>query len=590
MYFFLLGSYMSFMHPYYAGLILVWTGFYTIGYLLVTRASIAAYLKHLLPMVLAVTGVALVFKGLMFFTDNVTDRTNYPYGILSYCTSLGDLFVSEYSLFGTLLNSFSIRTSSSNEGFAYIGLVPIMVVCVILGICISSRIFRHRELERYGDEVVFPRIWIFIALSSLLLAMGIPFIWHMEWMLNYVSVIRQFRSLGRFSWVFYYIITVYGVIMLYAFCARKYASGKKAQAVLFLLLPMIIWALEANGYVITVRKKMEKATGNYRFYFAWNDPKDWKDILNEHHYIKDDFQAIMFLPYMNIGSDKLWLNGDCSWLYSLTTKAIMQLNLPMIDALMARTSWSQVFNQVKIIGGPFSDKPILRSINDKPILLLVGEDKKIDPDTHWLLQASDSLQHYSQAYVYALYPKRLIKNEKQVRDSVVALLPHINRDSLVGSNDYYFIEHFDKVNERGSIFWGNGSQDAIKERKKIVYTIPVSERADSALYEFSCWSLVNDHNYSSPGIFLDLYNASGNPISSIALAGIESTDNEGMWLRISKYFQLPANCRSISVRVINEPNPTYFALDEIVLRPADGITISKDADGKVLANNHVFRK
>jgi hypothetical protein len=42
--------------------------------------------------------------------------------------------------------------------------------------------------------------------------------------------------------------------------------------------------------------------------------------------------------------------------------------------------------------------------------------------------------------------------------------------------------------------------------------------------------------------------------------------------------------------VLNEPNPSYKAMDEVMLRPAAALIVSKDADGSVMANNHLLRK
>ena len=68
-----------------------------------------------------------------------------------------------------------------------------------------------------------------------------------------------------------------------------------------------------------------------------------------------------------------------------------------------------------------------------------------------------------------------------------------------------------------------------------------------------------------------------------------SVDNSGMWFRASNYLKLKQECRRLRCFIVNESDPTYILFDELLLRPADAVIISKAKDGRVMINNHFFR-
>jgi hypothetical protein len=78
-------------------------------------------------------------------------------------------------------------------------MLVVLAVSLVLGI---TGIVRKRPAGIMVSETGFQPLWLFIAFSALLFSMGAPFTWHMEWLLDYASALRQFRTLGRFAWIF----------------------------------------------------------------------------------------------------------------------------------------------------------------------------------------------------------------------------------------------------------------------------------------------------------------------------------------------------------------------------------------------------
>src|SRR5690606_31360836 len=129
--------------------------------------------------------------------------------------------------------------------------------------------------------------------------------------------------MGRFSWIFYYIITVFAAVSFYRWYIRTAINYEwRAKSVIFLVF--VIWAYEASGYINYIRNAPGSGFYNYDFTTGRFEEK-WSDFLLDNGYEKDDFQAILALPFFHVGSDKLWINGDSGWMLTLVTKASLQL-------------------------------------------------------------------------------------------------------------------------------------------------------------------------------------------------------------------------------------------------------------------------
>jgi hypothetical protein len=587
-YFFIIGCFMSFIHPYYAGMMLVWVLSYSLGYILLTKERLLQKARFVLPLFVSVLMVIVVVGLTMKITDPVTDRPETPFSTFyETCTRIKQIITSAYSPIWQSANGKPkyYFVSEGGEGYAYIGIAValILAMCFIAGV---MRTVRERRLNIIVDETVFSPVWLFMAASVLLFSMGVPFIWHMQGLLNYLSFFKQFRSLGRFSWIFYYIITVYAVVVIYSAFIKYKAKKKFVIAYSVLLFPFGLWCYEASGYVNYSRKLSNLGIYNYAMIFSL-DEQNWESYLEEHHYNKTDFQAILVLPFFHVGTEKLWV-GDPNWLITLGSKASLQLRLPIIDVMMSRSSWSQAQAQVKIAGGPFTSKPLLDNIkSNKPFLLMHFENDSLNPDQKYLLDASDYIGHRSQCYIYACYPGRLAANDRRYADSIKKILPFMKQaDTVIGNNENYCIDHLDT--SPSEHFFGPGVSPCIAHNDSVILSIPIRPYKDSDVYEFSFWALLGKKNYASPFITLQLVNSNGKIIDSIDVLTNKSTDSYGMWFRAATFFRLKTGCTTVRCKLVNDPNPAYVAMDEIQLRPANTTIISKGADGRVLVNNHLF--
>jgi len=582
---------LSFIHAYFSALVFVFLGMYCGGVLLFRRGAIASHLRYLIPIIIAAVAIVGVMGVFMKLTDPVTDRPQGPYGMLVYCSSLSLAFTSAYSPIWQWVRDAvpDMQLGYASEGYVYLGLVAMTAMLAGGIVWLVARIRRRQvsSLTENGPDAA----WLFVAIAALLFSMGAPFIWGLETLPDHLSVFRQFRTLGRFSWICYYVVSVWGAVLLSRAVVWLSERGRKIAAGLLAALALLVWAEESIGYVRHVREGFAYCGANHRALKGTED-NDWAAFLREHHYQADSFQAILLLRFFAVGSDKLWLGREVSQ-HELVASfmAGIQLHLPSVDIFMSRTSWAQTQAQVKIAGGPFTDKPMLRDLkSNKPFLLLNVDYDRLDPDQSYLLQASDSIGKFHEWYVYACYPDRIRQNDDRMRDSVNALLAGIpaGTDTCIGVPGSFYINHFDTGQGR-PVLSGTGAFNEVNEDVIHLLTVPVSSNDDSGrLYELSCWYLLDNDDYRSPYITLEFLDSAGNKTGVTDMLTKESTDSRGMWFRGYLYFNMPAGCRSIKMMLYNERQKSYKVLDELLLRPADALIISRSKEGQIMVNNHLF--
>ena len=525
-------------------------------------------------------------------TDPITDRPVTPHGALDNRTGGRQIFTSHHSPFWhQLLHRHLVsKITEGGEGYTYIGLACILVILVGLAWWLFHNIYR-RSSSTVTQTNNISLIWPAMAVLALLLSMGVPFIFRLEWMLDYVSVFRQFRAIGRFSWMYYYLITVIAVTLVDHW--RRALSGGRLRYVglLITILFFATWAYEATGYTRFTRALAKAGKKNADFFFFSGQPH-WKDFLSKSNHSPNDFQAVLALGMVHIGSEKFWVGEDRSWLMVRGFSAAYDLKIPLVDVEMSRTSWSQTKNLLKTGGGPFSDKPLFHQFNNhKPFLLMWTPDCPLNPDEAYLLDAAIPLGAFSGCFVYALNPDLQLLHDGKWCDSALHVAAVMTQpDSCLGGTQNTFVDHFN-IGKPSFAFFGSGGIGYFPAKDTLIDAFPVSlpVTIDSTTFEFSTWFRLDNRDYTSPLINLQLHDSTGRVYRSMEVAAQKSFDHTGPWSRASAFFCLTHQCRSVSCRLTGEGRYSWLAMDELQFRPAATIIISRSPDGHIMANNHLIK-
>lgn len=324
--------------------------------------------KQWLHMVLQLAIPLVVSPALILLLDSVEDRTTWPWGFLFYRAYPESVFLSPGRPYWSWLNSLVKIRNLQWEGIAYVGLISTVVFIIIFYNSVKNAIKRQwiKAFAVTNQPLVNLLFWLSFLL--LLFSFGIPFIFKMEFLLEYLGPIRQFRGIGRFAWLFFYTINIVAFYLLW-----EKLKGKKSANKILLIVPLVILSYDAWFH-----------SKSQKFYINNNLPElDYAFHANSKPPINiDEFQAIMPIPFFSVGSENYWHESAC---FGSMVKmyALSQLTgLPLNATYTSRSSVWRCVENLNLIMEPLQQFPVLNYYDKaKDILLFV------DPKCH---QISDN--------------------------------------------------------------------------------------------------------------------------------------------------------------------------------------------------------
>lgn len=585
----------TFLHVYHMAFMVILAGFYTIAYLIIfRRRSIKNKIRHLLPLLitalLAVGTLSVYFK----IFDPVTDRTTYPYGIFGGKTDLGDIFTSRLSPLGFTFQFLFGRAKGPEEGYTYIGLIAIVVVLILLLYLITAIVVKIKYKRKVPVHPVRAyRIWILIALLQILFAMGVPFKHNLDFWADHVSLLREFRSVGRFSWCSYYLLLIFCSIFVFRLYVWLKRRKKNRLSIILTIVFFSIWSIQLSGYFEWLRTNIvNPARKNYIGFFDF-DQKPIAEWLSEKGFPPLGFQCIMGLPYFHIGSEKIWLQ-DNDWGRTMfhCAKLSLKTGLPMTDVQMSRTSWKQTFASVQLIDGPYAQKPLLKdSFSSKPILVMVNKHFPLKTKEKEWITSSAFIGTYNDFDFYSVTPQTMIENGIQLRDSIGAIaLSRKQAEGIIGdSSGVFWVNHFDEQ-KTAQPFAGAGAfnpANRTKEQLLATFHIRPHTLTDSS-YMFAIWAHCNHVDYRSPIFIFRQYDGQGQLIKESDLNTKYSTHIIHNWYLIDKTLIFAKNIRKLNIYILGPKD--YVAVDEMAVWPANKVYFYKTPDGKLFLNNRPQEK
>ena len=397
----------SLTHLYFLPICLLFYMAYVLFEVIFHRNDIRAYshreLWRLTPMILSALFVLILLKR----TDTITDRPENPNGVLSYVTNFNSTFFPEKGIIHDLIQP----GNQVWEGKAYVGLIGIVFLLLI---------FQHLfgKLYRERPSLLFNTVKNNNAFWASTLAGFLTWMYASGWLntlgLIYINEVipplKQFRSLGRFSWVFYYTFTVFMIVQI-----NRWPLVDRPRLNIFLryFTPVILifWSWEAYQNLYLNTKQIYHKNDKF---FPGKEEK-YSQILRAKSKSPNDYQAILSLPNVLLGPEKLQIARGM-WTLRESMAASYQLGLPLINIMMSRTSVSQGLDYMELFTPKFVRKSRLDHFSEKPILLLVEKEHLSKREKAWIrsfkpmhdedgislyeLGISDFYSHDLNAYLY----------------------------------------------------------------------------------------------------------------------------------------------------------------------------------------------
>ncbi len=449
---------LAFIHLYYLAIAVLFLLVYTFVWVFQQYKDKRALKYGLYAISLAL--IPLIFvKCWLWMFDPVNDRPPNPYGILSYTTSIESVFLPNYSMIRQFLSNF-FRVGTPNwEGLAYIGFPGLMGLGISI-VHLMKRIYNQkfqRLLKPVMPEGLGQSLWA--GFIILVFAMGILYQLGLSLLTDLIPALRQFRSIGRFAWIFYYVFTVYSVYIFYVTVrhgAIKLPNGKP-WLYIGLCLILGIWLFEGS---LLVKSKTDYI---YRMnqdpsQNAFLEQADYDTILQQNGFSKQDFQAIFPLPFFMIGSEKIQIDRNPASNYH-AMKLSYHTGLPIAATMLSRTSFSQTLQITQLLSSPHIEKQLLPELNDEPFLILktgplLAEEKR-------LIRQASLIEKKEDFSLWKLEVDAFRNNQDDVLASFTQKKDSMYKGpwyySYTTKPDYLHCQHFDEDGdvEQRQLFIGN---------------------------------------------------------------------------------------------------------------------------------------
>lgn len=438
-----------------------------------------------------------------WLTDPVSDRPSSPYGFLFFRATWKTSFLPLFFPHGDWLKPFFNLNWINWEGIAYVGLVASLMTVFLGGLGIRFLIKRqwNRVLAPTGDPFL-DRIVLAGGLL-LLFSFGIPFVWGLEHLIDSTGPLKQFRGIGRFSWIFFYVGNLGAFYWLYH-RLRALESRKKGM-IWLLTLPLLILFVEGTLF----SNKTKYSTNRIEALESKGIPADhWMQSVAH-----SDFQAILPLPYYHVGSENFWMDPQAEILPK-TLIASLQSGLPLMSVHMSRTSLEQTFTNLQLILDPVEPLALLDTLpDDRPLLLWIDKAAINDyPRQQALLELAQPLWDSEDVSLFALPiaalgERRKQRLEQQKRVAMESRPINLEGWTSTGQNDAFIYISFDE-NKSEKTFLGSGAYVGSTNVYNTVYsaTLPPGFPGD---YVFSCWVYIKKDGYPAQNFGFEQLDATG---------------------------------------------------------------------------------
>ncbi len=502
----------------------------------------------------------IAFYVFLILTDNHVGRTNNPWGIYELHASFSSIFLPKRGPISELIKHLFPSIDPSIEGISYIGIISLFVSIILSFQFIYYKIkFRNEKTHTIINHPLL-RYLTWIGVSCLMFSMLFPFWWKLEKLLEYFTFIKQFRAIGRFSWLFYFII---GIVATYKM--QQYSDRKNHPKIVSkFLIPLIFLSIpvwESKDYHLEIQQNARKYINIFDFHQLSDEIKNNLKSINSKNY-----QAIIPLPYYYIGSDNYGKTANDS-IYKLSKTLSFHLNMPIMASFLSRTSISDSKKMMQITGLGLYPKKLKNDIIDiRPFLLLVNKTGVTNEELN-IIKRSKLLIQSTTFSLYEITKSALFHDDRnETWNNAIQL-----NESLANSDEVIY-ENFENCSFSGLL--SNASKQINGGIYTVLHSINKGHFQKDQEYILSMWMNNAGKNSGQDQLsgycFIEKNYINKKTWITGAISPNQSTNIFGDWSFVEIHFwgQEPSASYDIMFKrdgYINHP----IEIDHLLIRPAN---------------------
>jgi hypothetical protein len=580
--FFMASTHMYFFLFYALIISSVWAVFF---YTHKFKESLLLFIKHF-SLQLVVPLILLQF--IIFILNDSTDRTDHPWGFFEYTSNWTGVFYPfgryyEYLFKNNNLESIPV----SGEGLSFVGLCATFLTLIfVLKILRNILNFDFKNILNFADSPVLNGL-ILCGFISLLYSFAWPFIFGYQELVYKLGFLQQMRALGRFAWIFFYVINIALVVVI--------ANLPNAWNKFYFKTALISFVL----FVLSYDAHMNIINYNTTLNNHINELEDINNTLPENQWVKKinpgDFQAILPLPYFHVGSENASIEPkDNFQLYAYI--ASLKTGLSLISVMSSRISLSQTYKSMSLVKEPNGRVPeILNEFKNQKDILVIAKKAIISNKTEeGILNLCELIEETKN---FSLYKLSIGKLKDFYKNYGILKKREYSKLKLYLKDGYYSTDSLNRfaVNdfEKESSDTGFVSIGSIKGQPSKYFTLfndSISNLSNDSLYTISFW--VKDFSkdlYPRTTLAIDAYNNGAEyGVEYIALKECFKQIS-GNWALIECSFKLrhPSDRVKAVLWHTELIDNDVFEVDKILFRPSN-INVYRDFNNFMLINNCIY--
>ena len=566
----------GFTSAYYVAFFLVFALAYLLVQLWINRKNLRAYYRKGLTLLFIALLPVLLIRGFVALTDWVSDRPDNPWGFFVFHSNVWSIFLPFHSDLKELLRG-TVDLDFQWEGRAYVGL-PATLLVLSLGIFLIRALISG---EKPGFRIFFPNhrlnAWLMASVLVLLFSMCLPFKWGFRFLVDVVPQLKQFRCLGRFSWIFYYVFTVYTAYFFYILYRRMRLKGLGLLGSVLLIFMLGSWTINAGTNI-------KRSTGkifNENRVLAYGD-EQYLAKFREAEVDPQQFQAIFFIPFTNTSGDKL-LHPRGHNAFTKAMECSYHTGLPLIQSFSPRLSLQQALSCIQLLADTSIYKTRIDDMNDKPVLLVMTREELKGQELR-LKEMASAFYEDDQVCLASLPVNAFNAGYENWVDHARSVAGSLSGEGpVVADRSGVYFEGYDE-NPVSRSFSGRGAR-YIKKGELEIYNGEVSVPEPGGPVEISFWLYVDHRTFSMPEAELHLWDSPDHHLERIKLETREVNDVYDKWVRILQIINPKPDVRYQLIL-----KGKYITVDDLLIRPVgSNVLVRLDGDFD-LFNNYPLPK
>lgn len=549
-----------------------------------TKAMVFNFLHFLIQVILPFILLQIMLS------DDLVDRPTKPFGFFAYKAIWESVFIPIDFQLGRWINQYIHKIPHfDREGIAYVGLIPVLFILKEFFMKIWNR-FKGIEYKSIlpDENRFFLKSSFWAAVLILIFSFGIPFIFPgLKELPEKLGPLAQFRSIGRFAWVFFY---VFNIIAFYALYFQIQKLKKRGwQAIVYTLLLGVL--LFEGGVFLFEKIELDmRKNPDIREAYQKSD-NTWLDAINI-----EDYQAIINVPYFHIGSENIWISPSNKEVHRSLWLSV-QTGLPITSSFMGRTSVGQVINQMELIAEPYRRPKILDDLPNQKDFLVFLHKKAFDRVSYLyghFLRDLKLVHEDQEVKVFRMsieeIEDRVGAKQKKVKKKYqdANLFKYKDLQSTDSLNNFFY-QSFDDLPATKK-YHGAGAFETHGYPETIIYDGHIPFQTNQESYVFSIWAYMQGDLNPKVKLSIEEYQAGTNYVfykdTYELYKTFRSIDNG--WILSEFPFKLGRPDSRIRVKVWNKDRGTEsIFLDEMQIRKK-GTQVYLKKDNNLMFNNRWF--